>query len=197
MKATGRGSRRVKGLARAVAVGPRVFLRYPRPSDREEYLRLRRASRTFLRPWEATPPDGPPPFSEAAFERFLKTRRTSTSHRFLICSCQTGEILGQIALGGIVWGAFRSGFLGYWIGEPYAGHGYMSEALGLLLRFAFWELRLHRVEANIIPTNVPSRRVVRRHGFRHEGTARRYLRINGRWQDHERWALTVEEWRRR
>ena len=80
---------------------------------------------------------------------------------------------------------------------PYARRGYMTEALALVLRRAFGPLRLHRVEANIQPGNRASIALVRRAGFRREGLSRRYLKIGGRWRDHERWALTVEEWRPR
>jgi len=73
----------------------------------------------------------------------------------------------------------------------------MTEALALVLREAFGPLRLHRVEANIQPGNRASIGLVRRAGFRREGLSRRYLKIGGRWRDHERWALTVEDWRRR
>jgi ribosomal-protein-alanine N-acetyltransferase len=94
---------------------------------------------------------------------------------------------------GIIRGSFQSSYVGYWIGRPFAGHGFMTEALGLVLVFAFRTLGLHRVEANIIPGNRASLRLVKRLGFRYEGTAVRYLRINGRWQDHEHWAITADE----
>jgi len=105
-------------------------------------------------------------------------------------------IVGAIELSQIVGGRFRSAYLGYHIGEPFARRGYMREALTLALAFVFGRLRLHRVEANIQPHNRPSIRLVKRLGFRREGYSPRYLNIGGRWRDHERWALLVEEWRR-
>ena len=96
----------------------------------------------------------------------------------------------------IVRGPAQSAFLGYWIGARYARQGYMTEALQLALRHAFRVLRLHRVEANIMPANRASIALVRRAGFQREGYSTRYLKIAGRWADHERWALTVEDWRR-
>jgi ribosomal-protein-alanine N-acetyltransferase len=176
--------------------GERVFLRYPAASDRAEYLAVRRRSRAFLAPWEATPIGGPGPFSAADFDRLMKSRRTESSHRLLVCGTSDGTILGQVSLGGIVRGAFQSAFLGYWIGEEHSRQGFMSEAVSLALDAAFGPLGLHRVEANIIPDNRASLRLVKKLGFRFEGLALRYLRIAGRWQDHQHWAITAEEWPR-
>jgi ribosomal-protein-alanine N-acetyltransferase len=94
----------------------------------------------------------------------------------------------------IVRGALRSAYLGYYGFAPYLGHGYMSEGMTLALRWAFGALRLHRLEANIQPGNRASLRLARRLGFRREGFSPRYLKIAGRWRDHERWALLAEEW---
>ena len=94
---------------------------------------------------------------------------------------------------------FRSGFqnayLGYYVGAQYAGQGHMTEALQLLLRFAFKDLRLHRLEANIQPGNVASIALVKRAGFVLEGYSKRYLKICGRWRDHERWAILADDWK--
>lgn len=103
-----------------------------------------------------------------------------------------GVLLGAINLTEIVRGRFQSGYLGYYVGAPHARRGYMTEALQRMLRSAFRELRLHRVEANIQPGNRASGRLVERAGFRLEGRSRRYLKIAGRWRDHERWALRLD-----
>lgn len=95
----------------------------------------------------------------------------------------------------IVRGGFRSAYLGYYAFLPYADHGYMTEALQLVLRRVFGPLGLHRVEANIQPGNEASRRLARRLGFQREGFSPCYLRVGGRWRDHERWALIAEAWR--
>lgn len=102
--------------------------------------------------------------------------------------------MGVINVNEIIRGSYRGAFLGYYGFRPHAGHGYMSEGLGLVLRRAFGELQLHRVEANIQPDNAASLALVRRLGFRREGFSPRYLKIAGRWRDHERWALLAEEW---
>ena len=85
--------------------------------------------------------------------------------------------------------------MGYYIGAPFAGRGYMTEAIRLMLRYAFRDLKLHRIEANIQPENVASIALVRRAGFRREGYSPRYLKISGRWRDHERWAILAEDWK--
>lgn len=189
---------RVRGLARAVEVGPRIFLRYLTARDRDEFMALKLASRRFLEPWEATPPNGLDPFGPQYFTRILKNRRNALNNRFVIClreGDEPGRIIGQIGLSGIVRGAFQSCFVGYWIGAAFARQGYTTEALRLSLRFAFTTLKLHRVEANIVPRNRASRALVRKLRFRYEGTSKWYLRIAGKWADHEHWAMTAEEWR--
>jgi ribosomal-protein-alanine N-acetyltransferase len=115
----------------------------------------------------------------------------------LVVDARSGELAGVINLSEIVRGSFQSAYLGYYALLPHAGSGRMDAGMRLVLRRAFTELKLHRVEANIQPGNAASIALVRRLGFRLEGYSRRYLKIRGRWQDHERWALTREEWRRR
>ena len=180
-------------MKRIYQAGRRVFLRKPSIRDRDEYLRLRRRSAAFLRSWEPAPVRG-----RTEIERFAEWVRTSKGVRhekLLICRLEDEAVLGAININEIVRGPAQSAFLGYWIGAPYARQGYMTEALQLALRHAFTILGLHRVEANIMPANRASIALVKRAGFRHEGYSPRYLKIAGRWADHERWALTVEDWR--
>ncbi len=115
----------------------------------------------------------------------------------LVCRREDGAIAGGVSLNEIVLGAFQSAFLGYWIGAPYKRQGYMSQALPLVLQRAFMTHGLHRLEANIRPENAPSIALVRRAGFRYEGLAERYLKIDGAWRDHEHWVVLAEEWRAR
>jgi ribosomal-protein-alanine N-acetyltransferase len=176
--------------------GPRVGLRVPRESDRQEWDALRKASGTFLTRWEPRVKPGPGEPTEA-FDRFLKDAKTPSRERLLIVDRATGALLGCVGLGNIIRGAFQSAFMGYWIGKTFAGRGYMSEAIGLMLQHAFTTLKLHRVEANIQPTNEASKRTALRCGLRLEGYSPRYLRIAGVWTDHERYAITIEEWRER
>jgi ribosomal-protein-alanine N-acetyltransferase len=113
----------------------------------------------------------------------------------LIRRIEDDVILGGIEISQIVRGAFRSAYLGFHIGAAYARQGYMTEALGLALSYGFVPLGLHRLEANIQPENHPSIALVRKLGFVREGYSRRYLKIGGRWRDHERWAILAEDWR--
>ncbi len=179
----------------------RVILTEPTGRDKSEYVKLREESRAWLEPWEPTieGPDGVPEdrFAEDAFDRLLSSASTPMARRFLVRLAGDrgrGELIGQVSLNNIARGAFQCASLGYWIGHRHAGRGYMTEALSLAISLAFGPMGLHRVEANIIPTNEPSRALVKRLGFRLEGLSPRFLRIAGRWQDHERWALTSEEW---
>ena len=182
-------TRRAK-LNDAAVIGERVFLRYPSVRDLGEFITLNRAS-TRLHRGLASPPTRP-----EQFHAFLKRCRRTDCECFLICRMEDDAIVGTINLSQIFRGGFQNAYLGYYVGECYAGQGYMTEALRLMLRYAFLELKLHRLEANIQPHNIASIALVRRAGFVREGYSRRYLKICGRWRDHERWALIAEDWKR-
>lgn len=169
----------------------RVVLGPPRAADEAEYLALNRRSRAFHRGWVE------PPTTRTAFAAYLRRSRQPGTVAFLIRRRSDGAIVGTVQLSHVVRGRLRSAYLGFSIGTPYARQGYMREALELALRHAFSRLRLHRVEANVQPTNAASRALVRRLGFAREGYSPRYLKIAGRWRDHERWALLVDDWRAR
>jgi len=174
----------------ALEIGRRVFLRAPTVRHRDEFLALIEASRGALRPWVE------PPASRAAFSAYLERARRPTERAFLVCRLEDRAIVGVINVSQIFHGNFRSAYLGYYAGRPFMGKGYMSEGLGLVLRHAFESLGLHRLEANIQPGNRASIRLVRRAGFRREGFSPRYLKLLGRWRDHERWAITAQARRR-
>ena len=169
------------------SAGQRLILRPPAATDRSELVRLARASRALHRPWID------PPTDPSAFRSFLRKSRLPSVRTFLAVRSEDRAIVGVLTLSQIFHGGFRSAYLGYWVGAPHAGRGYMTEAMELLLRRAFGPLKLHRVEANLQPGNVASRALVRRAGFRKEGFSPRYLKVRGRWRDHERWAITVED----
>jgi len=169
--------------------GEQVFLRSPRKEDLEEFVALNRASVRFNRSL-ASPPTQPDEFAE-----FLKKSCRSDCVSFLVCRAEDESIIGSINLSQVFRGGFQNAYLGYHIGVAYANRGYMTEALQLALRYAFEDLRLHRLEANIQPGNSASIALAQRAGFVREGLSRRYLKICGRWRDHERWALLAEDWR--
>jgi ribosomal-protein-alanine N-acetyltransferase len=186
---------RARPAARALETGPRLLLRPITRGDGDELIALRRRSARFLAPWEPRRATGVT--ARAWFRQLARGARDGRHLKRLICARESGAIVGYIAVNEIVRGPAQSGFLGYWIGAPYARRGYMTEALGLMLRHAFGPAGLHRLEANIRPGNRPSLALVRRAGFRREGYSPGYLKIDGRWADHERWALRAEEWRAR
>ncbi len=175
-------------VARPVERGRAVYLRRPTLGDRDEFLALTRASRRAHRGLAASPT------SPDEYELWLERSRAADVAAFLVCRTEDDAIVGSVALSQIFRGNFQSAYLGYQIGAPHAGRGYMTEALKLVLKHAFRTLGLHRVEANVQPGNEASIRVVRRAGFTREGYSRRYLKIGGRWRDHERWAILREEW---
>ena len=180
---------------RPVRRSDRVVLRYPRPEDGPEYLRLRRVNTAFLAPWEPLAAAGVDPYAPAAFTALLTRAKTDRRHGLLVTTTRDEAIIGAMNFNEIVGGCFGSCYLGYWLGEAFVGQGYMTDALRLGLDFAFTDLGLHRVEANIMPRNTPSVSLVTRLGFSLEGLSTGYLRIAGQWEDHARWALTQEAWR--
>jgi ribosomal-protein-alanine N-acetyltransferase len=138
-----------------------------------------------------------PPRTAAEFSKYLQRCERPDLLALFVLRRQDDALLGAIEFSQIVFGPFQSAYLGYFLGAPFTGRGFMTEALGLALRHAFYGMRLHRVEANVQPVNTSSIRLLRRLGFKKEGFSRRYLKIGGRWRDHERWALLAEDCRGR
>jgi len=171
--------------------GARVHLRLPERGDWAEWCELRTESRAFLKPWEPSwPADSlSRPAYRRRLARYAADWRDGDGCNFFICRNEDGALAGGIGLTQIRHGVAESGSVGYWIGERYARQGYMTEALALMIGFAFRQQHLRRLEAACLPTNIPSRRLLERSGFRHEGYAKEYLCIDGQWQDHLLFAL--------
>jgi [ribosomal protein S5]-alanine N-acetyltransferase len=169
----------------------RVYLRAPARSDRAEFVSLMRASRAFHRPWATAPTD------DEAFDAYLVDSRRPDFEAMLVCRRADRAILGFFNLSHITRGSLQSAYLGYAVASKFAGQGYMREGLDLVVHEAFVTLRLHRIEANIQPGNQASIALARGAGFVREGFSPRYLKIGGRWRDHERWAILAEDWRER
>ncbi|HEY1834071.1 MAG TPA: GNAT family protein [Solirubrobacteraceae bacterium] len=170
----------------------RVVLRPLAAADRQAFLEAMRASRRLHSPWLS------PPYTAAEFASLLRRCRGERFESLLVCRREDGAIAGFFSLSEIVRGPFQNAFLGYGAVAAHAGRGYMGEGLELLLARAFGHtLRLHRVEANIQPSNATSIGLVRGRGFVLEGRSERYLKVAGRWRDHERWAIRAEQWRER
>jgi ribosomal-protein-alanine N-acetyltransferase len=163
---------------------PEVYVRRVEKRDRSEFLALMSASRDLHEPWIS------PPLTDRAFSHYHARTRRDDHEGMLVCRRADEAIVGVINLNNIVRGSFLSASLGYYVGAPYAGQGYMREGLKQVVEFAFQQLGLHRLEANIQPTNLRSLRLVEQCGFVKEGLSLDFLFIDGRWRDHERWAIT-------
>lgn len=170
----------------SLRTGKRVYLRRPQVGDAREFLALMEASRRLHRPWVQ------PPSDRKAFAAYVE-RATARGVGSLICLREDHAIVGVANLSEIVRGYFQSAYLGFYGSAPYVGQGLMREGVGLLLKHAFQDLRLHRVEANVQPANTRSLALIKALGFRKEGYSPRYLKICGRWRDHERWARLAED----
>jgi ribosomal-protein-alanine N-acetyltransferase len=161
----------------------RVAISVLGPADCREFLAAARASKRLHTPWVA------PPLTAAAYRRALRNLQPPAHYPFVIRRLDTGKLVGCINITNIVRGAFRSAYLGYYAFAGQERQGLMKEGLRLVTRHAFGKLGLHRLEANIQPGNRASIALARACGFTREGYSPRYLKIRGRWRDHERWAL--------
>jgi ribosomal-protein-alanine N-acetyltransferase len=175
--------------------GSGVTLRVPHSGDYAEWATLREMSRAFLTPWEPIWPADD--LTRGAFRRRLKRYaedlRSDLAYAFLIYRSEDGAMVGGLTLANIRRGVAQAGSIGYWVGAPFARHGYMTAAMRALVPFCFGTLRLHRLEAACIPTNEASIRLLEKTGFQREGYARAYLCINGTWQDHLLYARLKED----
>ncbi len=173
--------------------GP-VVLRPLHRTDRARWIELRRRNLEWLQSWEATVPDisteSAPSFS-AMVRRLRHEAREGRTLPFVIA--YNDELVGQLTVGGITWGSLRSCFVGYWIDREYAGRGITPTAVAMAVDYLFDRANLHRVEINIRPENVASKRVVEKLGFREEGIRAQYLHIDGDWRDHLSYAVNAEE----
>jgi len=164
---------------------PRIVLRCPTRADEKEFLAAVRRSERLHRPWV------PAPFTSAKYREYLRRMDERSHWGFLVCCRDTGAIAGVINISNAVRGSFQSAYLGYYAFTGYDHQGLMKEGLQAVLRYAFRRLKLHRLEANIQPGNVASVALVRACGFKKDGFSPRYLKVYGRWRDHERWAIVA------
>jgi ribosomal-protein-alanine N-acetyltransferase len=165
----------------------RVTISSVSPEDRDLFLAAVAASKELHSPWVH------PPATVDDFHAYVERLDGQRSLGYLIRLNADRSITGVVNINEIVRGQFCSAYLGYYAIAPHEGNGLMREGLRLVIAHAFTKLGLHRLEANIQPENTASIALVRRLGFRKEGFSPRYLHIDGAWRDHERWALTVEE----
>jgi ribosomal-protein-alanine N-acetyltransferase len=165
-----------------------VILSTPTRGDADEFIAAARASRALHQAWIEAPD------SETRFAGFLLQSARDDHAAYLLRHASCGQLVGYVNVSNIIRGAFQSAYLGYGAFSSHAGKGLMAEGLRAVIDAAFGELGLHRLEANIQPTNARSLALVQRLGFHKEGYSPRYLRLDGDWRDHERWALRSEDW---
>lgn len=158
--------------------------------DCNAFLAAVTRSRALHRPWVT------PPSTRAAFRASVERHSTETHRGFVVIECTSGELVGVINIGHIIRGPLQSAFVGYYTFAGFERRGFMREGLRQVVDHVFKDLKLHRLEANIQPGNLASKRLVRGLGFTREGFSRRYLKVSRRWRDHERWALLSEDWKK-
>lgn len=178
--------------------GRRVLLRPLVPGDFAEWREVRNRNSDWLTKWEPSRPPGSP---DVINDRHAFAARCNARERerhlgtgFGFGVFVDGRFGGEMNLSSVQRGPFQNCYVGYWVDEELAGHGYTPEALVAVLQFGFEELGLHRMQIAIIPRNAASRRVVEKLDIREEGIAVKYLEINGAWEDHVRYAVTAEDW---
>ncbi len=167
-----------------------LTLRLLRFRDRDIWNQVRRVNQEWLNPWEATRPEVenqgalPTYFEMIHFQNQEAKAGRSYSFGLWLSDGVENRFIGQITLGGIVMGAYRGGYIGYWVDQRFANRGYTTRAVRALTDYAFSELNLHRIEINLRPENEASRKVAEKAGYIYEGIRLRYLHINGDWRDH-------------
>ena len=178
--------------------GRRVMLRPLLPTDWPEWSEVRQRNEQWLTPWEPLRQSNliDPTRDRGAFVARCsardRDRQAGVAYGFGVFVA--GKFAGEINLNGVVRGAQQSSTMGYWIDRAQAGRRYIAEGVVVMTRFSFEQLHLHRVEICIVPRNHNSRRVMDVLAIREEGTAARFLEINGTWEDHVRYGITAEEW---
>ena len=183
------------GLPRPTLRGERLYVRPYEHTDAESQLELILENRSFLAAFE---PPRPESHYTLAGQRDLividRDRWDAGSRLAFGVFLPSGALVGRVALDNIVLGAWHNATIGYYVSRAYNGRGLATEAVLLVVRFGFERAGLHRIQAGVMPRNHPSARVLRKLGFRHEGRAKHYLYINGVWEDHDIYALTIEDW---
>ncbi len=185
----------VVGDTGPVLRGERVTLRVPIMADYSNWAEIRDESRGFLRPWEPTWPidDLTRPAFRRRIKRYQREMQEDAGYPFFVFRNDNDRLIGGVTLSHVRRGVTQSCALGYWMGERYAGQGFMSEVVGAVIPFVFDNLKLHRLEAASMPANTRSIRLLENVGFTREGFARRYLLIDGRWQDHVLFAMLGDD----
>lgn len=175
-----------------------MYLRPLTTRDAPALLDLRTRNKRFFEPWEPTQSrrhftlEG----QREEIDRATADARRDARYAFGIFIHANDELVGRVALSNVSRGGWQNATLGYYVDEAHNGRGYATQAVRLILDFAFGRARLHRVQAAVLPRNVASQRVLQKSGFSREGRSTKYLQINGVWEDHDVYAITAEDWPR-
>ena len=178
--------------------GQKVILRPPQYSDWKAWADERKKNKLYLQPWE-------PLWSINELERssfvkrvrmFERLSHNDQAYSFLIFTSDNEDFIGEVNISNVQRGIIQSCTIGYWIAKDCEGKGMMSESLGLVKEFIFNELKLHRIEAACLPHNMPSLKVLLKNGFIKEGTARKLLKINDKWQDHTVLSFILDDFKK-
>lgn len=164
-----------------------IIIREPQLEDEALFLAAMQRSVDAHYPWVKAP------MTSFEFQKYIQCYQQDNQKSYLVCD-NKNNIKGVFNINEIIHGLFQSAYLGFYVVADFAAQGYMSAGLKLVLKKAFTELALHRLEINIQPQNINSINLVKANGIKKEGYSPRYLRINGEWRDHERWAITYEDW---
>lgn len=164
-----------------------VIIREPKIEDREEFISVMQRSQSLHHPWTKTP------ITDKEFDEYFQRYQQPNQKSFLVCD-HAGRIVGVFNVSEIVRGLFQNAYLGFYAVADYAGKGYMSAGLKLVLAKVFDDIKLHRIEANVQPENTQSIQLIKKNGFRYEGFSPRYLKIDNEWRGHEHWAMTFEDY---
>ncbi|MDB6123520.1 MAG: family N-acetyltransferase [Pedosphaera sp.] len=168
----------------------RVLIRPPTAADCITFLAAVRRSRSLHQPWVS------PPNTQEKYGHYLERHVSHEHWGFLVIHKDTNDLVGVVNINHVICGNLLGAYLGYYAFAPFAGKGLMREGIMLVLDYAFRKMKLHRLEANIQPENKSSIALAKKCGFVKEGFSKRYLKIGGRWRDHERWAILAETFKR-
>lgn len=175
--------------------GEHIYVRPLELIDAEELLALRQRNYDFFQPFEPIRPENYLTLEEQKkhIASGLQGAENDQSYVFGVFLRETNRLIGRIELSGIARGPFQNANVGYFLDKDHNGRGYTTEGISLCVNYAFEQVGLHRIQAGVMPRNLPSIRVLEKAGFRYEGLARRYLKINGSWEDHALYAITAED----
>lgn len=168
-------------------IGARTYIAAPTKHKARVYLDFLERNESYHKPWVYYSCD------LKSYDHYLNRIKRGITQGFFIIDIKSDALVGVININNIQLGSLRMASLGYCGDQSCAGGGYMTEGMELVLKYAVEDIGLHRIEANIQPGNIASKKLVKRLGFQKEGFSPDYMQIDGKWRDHERWAILDRE----